>query len=41
MDKEQKAFQIAIDGPAGAGTSTIAKKMAAKLGFIYVDSRAM
>lgn len=41
MDKEQKAFQIAIDGPAGAGKSTIAKKVAAKLGFIYVDTGAM
>lgn len=32
---------IAIDGPAGAGKSTIAKKAAARLGFIYVDTGAM
>ncbi len=33
--------QIAIDGPAGAGKSTIAKKVAKELGFIYVDTGAM
>lgn len=32
---------IAIDGPAGAGKSTIAKKIAARLEFIYVDTGAM
>ena len=32
---------IAIDGPAGAGKSTIAKKVAAELSFIYVDTGAM
>lgn len=32
---------IAIDGPAGAGKSTIAKKIAKKLEFIYVDTGAM
>lgn len=32
---------IAIDGPAGAGKSTIAKKIAKKLSFIYVDTGAM
>ncbi|MCR5102821.1 MAG: (d)CMP kinase [Butyrivibrio sp.] len=32
---------IAIDGPAGAGKSTIAKIVAGKLGFIYVDTGAM
>lgn len=35
------SFQIAIDGPAGAGKSTIAKDIAKKLGFIYVDTGAM
>lgn len=34
-------FSIAIDGPAGAGKSTIAKKVSKKLGFIYVDTGAM
>ena len=33
--------QIAIDGPAGAGKSTIAKMVAKELGFIYVDTGAM
>lgn len=32
---------IAIDGPAGAGKSTIAKLVAKKLGYIYVDTGAM
>lgn len=32
---------IAIDGPAGAGKSTIAKKVSAELGFIYLDTGAM
>ncbi|MCM1179570.1 MAG: (d)CMP kinase [Clostridium sp.] len=32
---------IAIDGPAGAGKSTIAKMVAKKLGFIYVDTGAL
>lgn len=35
------SMNIAIDGPAGAGKSTIAKKLAKKLGFIYVDTGAM
>lgn len=35
------AFNIAIDGPAGAGKSTIAKKVAKELGYIYVDTGAM
>lgn len=34
-------FNIAIDGPAGAGKSTIAKRVARELGFIYVDTGAM
>ena len=34
-------FNLAIDGPAGAGKSTIAKKIAEKLGFVYVDTGAM
>ena len=35
------SMNIAIDGPAGAGKSTIAKLLAKKLGFIYVDTGAM
>lgn len=35
------SISIAIDGPAGAGKSTIAKMIAKKLGFIYVDTGAM
>lgn len=33
--------QIAIDGPAGAGKSTVARAVAEKLGFVYVDTGAM
>jgi cytidylate kinase len=32
---------IAIDGPAGAGKSTIARALAAKLGYVYIDTGAM
>lgn len=35
------AFNIAIDGPAGAGKSTIAKSLAKELGYVYVDTGAM
>lgn len=35
------AINIALDGPAGAGKSTIAKALAKKLGFIYVDTGAL
>lgn len=35
------SYNIAIDGPAGAGKSTIARRVAARLGFIYVDTGAM
>lgn len=34
-------YNIAIDGPAGAGKSTIAKRVAKEKGFIYVDTGAM
>ena len=34
-------FNIAIDGPAGAGKSTIAKLAASKLGFVYIETGAM
>ena len=36
-----KNFVIAIDGPAGAGKSTVAKRVANQLGFIYIDTGAM
>ena len=36
-----KPFSIAIDGPAGAGKSTIAKALAAELGAMYLDTGAM
>lgn len=35
------SFNIAIDGPAGAGKSTIARKLAEKISFVYVDTGAM
>ena len=34
-------INIAIDGPAGAGKSTIAKRVAKELSYIYVDTGAM
>lgn len=36
-----KTINIAIDGPAGAGKSTIAKMVSAQLGYIYVDTGAL
>ena len=35
------SFNIAIDGPSGVGKSTIAKQLAADLGFVYIDTGAM
>jgi CMP/dCMP kinase len=37
----RKPVIVAIDGPAGAGKSTIARSLARKLGFTYIDSGAM
>ena len=34
-------YSVAIDGPAGAGKSTIARQAAARLGFVYVDTGAI
>ncbi len=39
--KQTKRQIVAIDGPAGAGKSTVAKRVAAKLGFGYLDTGAM
>ena len=36
-----KKYSIAIDGPAGAGKSTIAKRLAAEMGYHYVDTGAI
>ncbi len=36
-----KPIAIAIDGPAGAGKSTIARRLAERLGFVYIDTGAM
>ena len=41
MEDKEMSFNIAVDGPAGAGKSTIAKQVAKKLGLIYVDTGAM
>jgi len=35
------SFKIAIDGPAGAGKSTVAKMAAERLGYLYIDTGAM
>ena len=37
----KKFLNIAIDGPAGAGKSTIAKAVAKELGILYLDTGAM
>lgn len=37
----KKELIIAIDGPAGAGKSTLAKKLAEKLNYLYIDTGAM
>jgi cytidylate kinase len=38
---EEKIISVAIDGPAAAGKSTVAKKVAQILGFTYIDTGAM
>ncbi|MEY3764878.1 MAG: hypothetical protein RLZ42_1538, partial [Armatimonadota bacterium] len=34
-------IRVAIDGPAGAGKSTVSREVARQLGFVYLDSGAM
>jgi cytidylate kinase len=41
MDARSKPFVVAIDGPAGAGKSTVAKKLAARLGYAFLDTGAI
>jgi cytidylate kinase len=41
MSSERRLIAIAIDGPAGAGKSTIARMVAGRLGFTYIDTGAM
>ena len=41
MGNERRLAVIAIDGPAGAGKSTIARRLADRLGFTYIDTGAM
>lgn len=38
---EHKKWTVAIDGPAGAGKSTVARKVAERLGLLYIDTGAM
>lgn len=38
---QKKLYAIAIDGPAGAGKSTMARQLARELGFVYVDTGAI
>jgi len=37
----EKRVIVAIDGPAGAGKSTLARRLAARLGYLYIDTGAM
>src|SRR5215471_16730961 len=39
--KMPKRIIVAIDGPAGAGKSTIARRIAERLGYVYIDTGAM
>jgi cytidylate kinase len=41
LTKMPKSVIVAIDGPAGAGKSTVARSVARRLGFLYIDTGAM
>jgi cytidylate kinase len=41
VETRSKPFVVAIDGPAGAGKSTAAKKLAARLGYAFLDTGAI
>src|SRR4051812_22845494 len=41
MSSDRRLAVIAIDGPAGSGKSTIARRLADRLGFTYIDTGAM
>lgn len=40
-DHRSRRLTVAVDGPAGAGKSTVAKELADRLGYLYVDTGAM
>lgn len=39
-DRQNQHFQVAIDGPVASGKGTVSKKLAERLGFLYVDTGA-
>ena len=41
MERRRESVIIAIDGPAGVGKSTVAKLLAARLGYLYLDTGAL
>mgnify|MGYP001069009360 CR=1 FL=1 len=41
MEKERKALIIAVDGHSSTGKSTVAKLLAVRLGYVYIDTGAM
>src|SRR5688572_13731061 len=40
-DVEKRRLRVAIDGPAGAGKSTVARRLAERLGYLLVDTGAI
>ncbi len=41
MEKERKSLIIAVDGHSSTGKSTVAKQLAVRLGYVYIDTGAM